>query len=160
MIRYALIIIIATVVLGLTGAALDGASTVRGAQAIEGEISTVESVAMSLYDLDGSASGVGTARRVVEIDVPEGTRTKDGISFLRFERIRDSDATRVIYRADGGKNRTRVIEVPLQRPGGGPVDLFRSGTHRLVFEPERDADGDPVVVISEYGEKRDLNPTV
>jgi len=142
----------ATAILGLTGVALDEVSTVRGEQAIEEELPAVESAASSLYDVDSSSTGVGTARRVVEIDVPEPQRTKDGTSVLRFERIPDADATRVTYRVDGGANRTRVIDVPIQRADGDPIVLdSHSGTVRLVLEPGRDADGDPVVVVSEYG---------
>jgi hypothetical protein len=162
-IRYALVIIVATSVLGLTGVALDETSTVRGEQAIEAELSTVESAATSLYEFERTSrsDSPGTARRVVEIDVPGETRTMDGTSFLRFERIPDSDATRVIYRIDGGTNRTRLIRVPLQGPDGGPVELLsRSGTHRLIFELGTDTNGDPVVVAGEYGEKRDPDPTI
>ena len=159
MIRYVLVLVIAAVILALTGAALDEVSTVRGEQAIEGELSAVESTASSLYDLDGSSAGVGTPRRVVDIDLPEGRRTRAGTSFLRFERIPDADATRVTYRTDGGTNRTRVIDVPIQRADGDPVVLVSdSGTLRLVFELGTDADGDPVVLVSEYDEKPRSDP--
>lgn len=156
MIRYALILAIAAVVLGLTGAALDGASATRGEQALEAELETVESTAVSLYRLEGAAPEVGTARRVVEIDVPDATLTRDGTAFVRFEPIADADATRVTYRLDGGTNRTRFIDAPLQRRDGEPVVLgSRPGTRRLVFELVREDDGDPVIVVSEYGSERD-----
>lgn len=155
MIRYVLILAIAAVVLGLTGAALDGASATRGEQAIEAELETVESTAASLYRLEGTAREVGTARRVVEIDLPDSTLTRDGIAFIRFEPVADDEATRVTYRLDGGTNRTRFIDVPLQREDGEPVDFGpRQGTHRLVFELVRESDGDSVVAVSEYEAER------
>lgn len=163
MIRYVLILVIATVVLGLTGAALDGATAIRGEQAIEAELSTVESAATSLYELESTPPrvGDGSARRVVEVDVPDGTRTRKGTSFLRFEPIPNAEATRVIYRVEGATNRTRVIDVPLQRPDGGPMVLApRSGTHRLVLELGKDADNNTVVVVSAYGEPSISDPTI
>ena len=159
MIRYVLVLVMTVAVLTLTGAAVDEVSTVRGEQTIEGELSTVDSAASSLYDLDGSSTGVGTPRRVVDIELPEGRRTRDGASFLRFERITGADATRVTYRTDGGTNRTRVIDVPIQRADGDPVILASgSGTLRLVFELGTNEDGDHVVVVSEYDEKPRSDP--
>lgn len=155
MIRYALILVVATVVLGLTGAALDGASTTRGEQAIETEIAAVDSAATSLFQRDATVSRAGTSRRVVEIDLPDETRTREGTTLLRFERIRGADKTRVTYRASGGVNRTKLIDAPIRSPGGGPVVLDDlRGRQRLVLELSADSEGSPVVVVSEYGVAR------
>lgn len=151
MIRYALILAIVVSIIGLTGTALDHASAVRGEQAIEREIGTVESAATSLFELEGDRSDTVAARRVIEVEIPQGSPAKAGTETLRFERIPDTGSTRVTYSVDGGVERTTKLPVPIRHADGGNVTLSdRTGSRRLVLAREMDSHGNPVVTIEEY----------
>lgn len=151
MIRYVLILVLAATVLGLTGTALDHASAIRGEQAIETEIAAVDSAATSLYDLEGNPSKSGDTQRVIELDIPEERLTKGGTETLRFERIADTETTRVTYSVDERIERTTIIRVPIRQADGGAVDFSgRTGTLRVLLTLETDQSGEPVVTLSEY----------
>lgn len=151
MIRYVLILVLAATILGLTGTALDHASAIRGEQAIETEIAAVDSAATSLYEIEGNPSKSGYAQRVVELDIPEQRLTKEGTGTLRFERIADTETTRVTYSVEEGIERTTIIRVPMRHADGDAVDFSdRTGTLRILLTIDTDHRGEPVVTIGEY----------
>jgi hypothetical protein len=150
-IRYVLIIVFAATVLGLTGTALDQASAIRGEQAIEREIGTVDRAATALFELEATTPDSTAPRRIVELELPEPTLTRDGMQTLRFERVPDADRTRVSYSVAGRRVRTTTIAAPLQRSGGDTLDFSdRTGMHRLKLVLETDEHGKPVVTVSAY----------
>lgn len=148
MIRYVLILVSAAAILGLTGVALEHASAARGEQAIEGEIDSVETVATSLYEFDEPGSVGSAPRRIVEIEVPDGRLTRDGIETLRFVPVPGSGLTRVHYRVGERAERTTTVDVPIRHPDDGVVDLSREeGSIRLVLELVTDDRGDRIVTV-------------
>lgn len=149
MIRYVIALTLVVTVLGLTGAALDHASALRGEQAVETEIAAIEAAAMELFALETAGQEGRSAKRVIEIDLPQPTLTTDGMETLRFERAGNADTTRVTYAVDGRTERTTTIDAPLADRDGGVVDLSdQQGSQRLILRLQRDADGDPVVTVS------------
>lgn len=148
MIRYVLIVVLAATTLGVTGAALDHASAVRGEQAIEREIARIEVAATSLFEFEDARASAPPAKRIVKFDVPDARPARAGVDTIEFERVPGSGTTRVTYSVDGRTERTRTVDAPIQDADGGAVELGDlSGSQRLVLSLARDRRGKRVVTI-------------
>ena len=151
MIRYVLAVALAATVLGMTATAVDQVGTIRGEQAVQTEIETVESAATSLYEYETNPTTGAGPRRIVTVEVHDGRATRAKPEQIRFERIDDRAATRVTYRVRGGRTRERKLDVPIRSAGGGPVDLTDwHGRQRLVLRLVAGDDGEPVVTVEPY----------
>lgn len=146
-IRYALVLVLATAIVGTAVTAADQVATTRGEQAIAAGIQTVESAASSLYDLEEPADGPGP-RRIVTVEMHDRGPLRAEPAQVKFERV--DGATRVTYRVDGGVTQKQVISVPIRHADGGPVELTNwSGSVRLVLRLTVE-DGERVVTVEPY----------
>lgn len=151
MIRYVLAVALAATVLGMTATAVDQVGTIRGEQAVQTEIETVESAATSLYEYETIPAAGAGPRRVVTVEMHGRRATRAKPEQARFERISGRAATRVTYRVRGGRTRERKLDVPIRRAGGGSIDLTDwHGRQRLVLRLVADESGEPVVTVEPY----------
>lgn len=152
-IRYVLAVVLAVTIVGMSATALEEASTIRGEQAVESEIDSVERAATSLVEAETVPPDEATPRRLVELDVPTESLTKDETTVLRFEPVSDADATRVTYKVGDSPAQRTVIGVTIRSADGGTFDLSNDrGKQRVVLGLVGDGDGEPIVEIGKFGE--------
>jgi len=150
-IRYVLAFALAATALGMTATAVDQVGTVRGEQAVQADIATVESAAVSLYEDETVAAAGSGPRRVISVDIHDRQPTRAQPAQIRFEPIAGTNSTRVTYRVRGGSKRETTLDVPIRHADGGPVELTNwHGTQRFVLRLAADDSGGPVVTIEPY----------
>ena len=148
-IRYVLVVALVVTVLAIAAVGVEYAATTQGEQRVEGAIASIESEATALYDEeDPAGDDMRGATRFVDIDLPEGDFASAPVKLLRFERVSGTSVTTVTYRVDGGPERTKRIDAPLETVERGPFDVSRE-TGTVTVHLERDVvNGEDVVVAS------------
>lgn len=147
MIRYALVVVLATAIVGLAVPATEQVATARGEQAMRAEIASVGSAAESLAEHEPAVEGPGP-RRIVTVEMHEHSPLLAEPARLSFERV--GDQTRVTYRVESGVTQTRFLPVPIRHANGGPVTGERwEGTVRLALRLTVE-DGQRVVTAEPY----------
>lgn len=149
MIRYVLALALAVTVLGMGTAALDHAASVRGEQAVESEVVTLEAVATDLQKTqDPDPTGPGP-KRVVELDLPADRMTVDAVDTLVVEPAAAGESSVVTYRVGDRREASETLAVPIRHSEGGALDLSgRTGTQRLVLRLVSDPEHGQVVEIT------------
>lgn len=152
MIRYVLAIALATALLGLGFAALEEGAAIRGETETESAIAEIDQAAVSLVEHDDPVPGESDPpRRVVEIKLPDGSKTATAVDVLRFERVEDTASTIVHYHVDGRSKHQTVITAPLVSADAetDAIDLSNErGRQTVVLELVRDETQEPVVMVS------------
>lgn len=144
MIRYVLVVVLATAIVGMAVPAAEQVATTRGEQAMRADIAEVGSVAESLSEHEPAVDGRGS-RRIVAVEMHDRGPLRAEPARLTFERA--GDRTRVTYRVEGGVEKKQFIDVPIRHVDGGPVTGARwDGTIRLVLRLTVE-DGERVVTV-------------
>lgn len=147
MIRYALVLVLATAIVGVALPAADQVATARGERAVHADIDRIESAAESLAEHDPATDGPGP-RRIVTIELHDRGLLRAEADQLEFERV--GERTHVTYRVDGGVTQTRFLAVPVRRVDSGPVEAHNwDGSVRLVLRLTVE-DGQRVVTVEPY----------
>jgi hypothetical protein len=148
-IRYVLVLALAVTVLGMSTAALDRGAAMRGEQAVEREVRTLEDAAVELYQQEDPDPASDGPKRIVELDLPEARMTIDSVDTLVVVPTEGHDASRVTYRVENRREQTGQIAVPISAAGGGTLDLSeRTGTQRLVLRLVFDSERGRVIEVS------------
>lgn len=150
MIRYVLAVLLTVAILSVAGMALDDGSSETTERQLRTAIVEIEDAAIDLAENEElSPDGHPDPQRVVEITVPAGSLTAEGVARFEIEPIPEADASVARYVLDDGTRNEEVIgeRIVYRDPTDDrPTELGGSGikTLRLVLLP--DENGDPVVV--------------
>jgi hypothetical protein len=146
-IRYALVLVLATAIVGMAVPASDQVATTRGEQAVQTDIESIETAAASLSEREPAVEGPGP-RRIVTIEMHDNELLRAEPEQVTFERV--GDRTRITYRVEGGLTQTEFLSVPIRHADGGPVETHDwDGSVRLVLRLTVE-DGERVVTIEPY----------
>lgn len=149
MIRYVLALALAVTVLGMSTAALDRGAAMRGEQAVEREVTTLEDAAVELYQQEDPDPASDGPKRIVELDLPEARMTIDPVDTLLVAPSGGHNASRVTYRVENRREKTEQIAVPISAADGEELDLSeRTGTQRLVLRLVSDPKRGRVIEVS------------
>jgi hypothetical protein len=153
-IRYVLAVALTTALLGLGFVALEEGAAIRGETKTESAIAKIDRAAISLVENDDPVPGNSDPpRRVLDIELPDGSRTATAVDVLRFERAAVADATIVHYRVGGRSTQQVIISAPLVSAGNGTdsIDLSNErGEQTVVLELVYNDIRQPVVRVSVY----------
>ncbi|MDR5673360.1 putative pilin/flagellin [Halalkaliarchaeum sp. AArc-CO] len=156
MIRPAVSIVLAVVLVGVATGALSATETERSVTHVEGEIDRLERAAADLVASSTAVAGIDSAGRVpVTVTVPDS-----GISSARIDRVRlgcpvsvpseECPPWQASYRLPDGTARQLSVDGPRLRTADGPL-VFGPGKHRLSLVYVRTEDDRPAVIVSRRG---------
>lgn len=150
MIRYVIVVVLTTAILGVGFAAVDYGAAVHGEREAATVIETIDQNAVNLYDrTDPPIDGNRPAQRTLDLEFPGGEFTSDGAGQLTFSRVKGWNLTEVTYRIPGRSTHTVLIEAPIHRDGSESFDIAAyAGTVTVVLKLIESGDGSPVITLT------------
>jgi hypothetical protein len=157
-IRVLLTVTLAVAVVAVSAPGIERAGVQRSDEAVRSVVDHLVTQARALdADSDAVPGDLASARRVVELDLPERGAARAGLAELRLAppRVEGADGTRVTWRVEGGTRHVARVEGLALRPPGrgrGAVVFETGGDQRVVLELVR-TEGRRVVLVNRRGFK-------
>ncbi|WP_049924013.1 DUF7311 family protein [Halopiger djelfimassiliensis] len=150
MIRYVLAVLLTVALLGLAGIAIDAGASDNTERELQTAISDIEEAAIELSeDEELSPANHPDPQRVVELSIPAGSLTTEGVSHFEIKPVDDNDASIAKYVLDDGTRNQEIIEqrIVYRDPADNrTTEINGTGTQQLRLVLLPDEDGNPVVV--------------
>ena len=149
MIRYVLAALLTVAILGLGWMALEQTAADNSDRELQAAISDIEDAAVDLAaNEELSPTDHPDPQRVVEITIPPGDLTTEGVSHFEIDPV-DENASIARYVLDDGTTNEAVIDeriVYYEPTENRTTELGGRGTERVTMVLLPDDSGDPVVV--------------
>ncbi|THE64376.1 hypothetical protein D8Y22_13270 [Salinadaptatus halalkaliphilus] len=150
MIRYVLAVLLTVAILGLATPAIDEASTDNSERQLQTAISDIEEAAVDLETNEQvSPPEHPDPQRVLELSIPAGSLTTEGVSHFEIEPVEDVNVSIARYVLDDGTQHQEIIEqriVYRDRTDNRTTEIGGSGVQTLRVVLLADENGEPVVV--------------
>lgn len=152
MIRYALIGVLAVVILSMGYAAVDYTATHNSSNEVAAEIGELDEQATSLMQHETPPpEGHHPPQRTLTLELPRKSLTTQAIEHLELK-VLDDNATRVEYLFEDGRSEVVLIDVPIvYHEPDNPEAVLEFGAAReidIVLTLEATEDDEPVVVLN------------
>ncbi len=152
MIRYVIAVLLTSAIFAIAFVAVEHGSTVRAETQLDGELTKLESAAVSLVENDDPVPGEQEPpRRTVDVQLPTEEFASKSVDTLVLEPMNDTNYTQVRYSFDGQHERASTIHAPLVNAASEHqhIDLSRAtGVHTLRLELVHDRDHSLVVAVT------------
>ena len=151
MIRYVLIVVLATALLALSIPAIQYAATENAEGQVAAEITEIETASVSLVDNEElPPAGHPRPQRTITVSLPGSSLTTQPVDTFEIDRIADH-RSRVTFLVEGRSERQVLVDAPIvyeNREENRTVEIGGSGDTDLTLVLEADPNDVPIVVVT------------